>query len=255
MVLIELNEFFIKEILYEYYRNDKKVEDEYKNLKICTSKYKQSESQFKNIGFFLTELCILNLEYHSKQYKYLKLWNDKYTLKILNYFKLSASSLKNGLMIYHTLTSLFKTIIQNQKKCIFLTKDEYIHIHSMFHKTPDLSYFFLCKKILKNDCMVLTPEFTQIDDREVIWIDNKHAIILPEMKDTMKKLNVILNDPNRKIKICNCNDFHTNQQTISFTDTNIFYLYSMVKSKTNVIVECNGNDLKYSFLQYIMTSE
>ena len=103
--------------------------------------------------------------------------------------------------------------------------------------------------------MILTPEFTQIDDREVIWIDNKHAIILPEMKDTMKKLSVILNDTNRKIKICNCNDFHTNQQTISFTDTNIFYLYSMVKSKTNVIVECNGNNLKYSFLQYIMTSE
>lgn len=249
--LPKIDELYIKEKLYKYYGNENKVDKEYKSL--MKNIYNQSSDINKDIAFYLTELSF-NLDYNLEKYKYLKIWYNEYTLVLLKSFNLkqeSISKLKIGLMIYENLSNLFKNLISNPKKMFFLEKDDYICIHKLLNKIVNLSYYFWCRKVFKNDFMILSNEITIIEDRHIININNQNIVILPEMIPVMKKIHIYLNDKNKNIKICNCNEFHTNQEVINCIDTNLFFVKNKLKYNKDVIIECCDDILKYEFYKYI----
>lgn len=249
MNLIPINENFIKEVLYKYYNNDKKVNNEYFKLTKCV--YEQTKSLEKNITFFLTELCIKDINYHSKEFKYLHLWNSEYTQKLLENFQLSDKSLRIGLLIYDNISTLFKVLLEKPKKMFFLSKEEYINIHDLVDENYDLNYYYACKKVFNNDYHILDEKISCIDDKHILNINNKNIVILPESLDVMYKLSILLNKNEKNIKLCNCNSFHTNEEKISIEESNFYFTYSKIKYKRNIVLEFNGNNIKYELYQYI----
>lgn len=246
---IKISENSIKEILYKHFNDDTKVNKEY--FKLSKAVYEQTPHLDKNIAFFLTELCIKNLTHYTNELKYLPLWDEKYTKKFLEIFHVSKESIKNGLIIYENLSNLFINMVKNTKKMFFLTKEEYIIIHYMFDEKYDLNYYYACKKIYFNDYQLLDDKVLCVHDRHVLNIENKDIVILPEAFDVMNKLAILLNKEDKKIKLCNCNSFHTNEDVISVEDTNFFHTYQKIKFKNNIILEFNGNTLKYQLYMYI----
>jgi len=246
---IQISENNIKEILYKHFNDDNKVNKEY--FRLSKSVYEQTPHMDKNIAFFLTELCIIDLNRHQKEFKYLPLWNKEYTNKLLNTFHISEESLKKGLIIYENLSNLFINMVKNTKKMFFLTKEEYIIIHYMFDEKYDLNYYYACKNIFYNDYHILDDKVLCVNDRCILNIDNKDIVILPESLDVMNKLAILLNKKDKNIILCNCNSFHTNEEVVSVQDCNFFYLYRKIKYKKNIILEFNGNNLKYQLYMYI----
>ena len=249
MDLIPLDENFIKEVFYEYYNKDSTVNNQYN--KLVSSVYKQTNHDYKNVAFFLTELCIKDLNFYSDTYKYLPIWNKKYTEKILNYFKLSIESLRIGLYIYDNFSNLFKNIFMNPNKMFFLTKEEYIHIHNFLEEKYDLNYYFTRKRIFKIDYHILNDHILCIEDRIVLNIKNRDIIIIPESLSIIKKIAILLRKKDKEIRLCNCNSFHTNEEVISVEDNNFLFTFLKCRFKKNVILEFNGNEFKYTLYKYI----
>lgn len=254
-MIIEIDIFFIKEILYKYYNNDNRVDIVYN--KLSEECKKQTKNIDKNIAFYLTELSILNYEYNLEKYKFLYIWKKEYTDKILDHFKLSYKSVKKLLQLYNNLSNVFLNVINNQKNMYTLQKDEYIYIHQMFNKQIDMSYYyegknFFYKKVFKLE------DVKYIDDKYIIRIFNYSNPVfnkyydvatLVEYKSYINKIIYKIN--NLKVKICKCNNPHNNSNVIDVNIDDMISIYYKINKNEKNILECYDNELLYDFFMHI----
>lgn len=261
-MLIEITEYFIKEILYKYFSNDNRVNKNYFDLIVESQKQKQSNDINKNIGFYLTELCIKNYDKNLKTYRYLYLWKSCYVDKLLKYFNFNdIYSIKLGLKYYDNICSFFNNLINNTKNMWMLNKEEYINIHKMFNLSLDINYYKECRTLFYKNVAKI-EDIKNKENKLILTIKNCKNPYLHEYYDVvlLKENKHVINKIIWKIKkfnfkICRCSNPHTNCNVIDVTSNNFLYInYKLTEEIKEInILECYDNDLIYDFYIYLST--
>jgi len=254
---MEVDENFVKEIIYIHFNCDDKVEKWYS--KLANDCDKTNSDINKNIAFYLTKLVIENYDENSKVIRFLPIWKKKYVDKLLDIFKIEYSSMRKLLKIYKTIPNLFLNLLRDPKNMYILEKNEYVHIHIFCDEKVNYSYYYESRELYFKTVKLL-KDCKFIENKNIVRIFNYTNRHLNEYYDVvyLVEYNHLLNKIIQKMKkckinVCSCNNPHTNTNTIDVTSNCLEFIYKKISynKRDKNIFECYNNYLYYDFFKHL----